>query len=122
MRWHTRLSSRPLLDAVNTKPLRHHFGVAQGTPHAAFWNSCVRSLPTAPSRHMCCCVCLLFSVVRYVVTQSRHAVEVQDPQRLLRHLELLIGTSRYSEQIEEQQAQLLQLAQQMDALEQEISR
>lgn len=71
---------------------------------------------------MCCCVCLLFSVVRYVVTQSRHAVEVQDPQRLLRHLELLIGTSRYSEQIEEQQAQLLQLAQQMDALEQEISR
>jgi hypothetical protein len=57
-----------------------------------------------------------------VVTQSRHAVEVQDPCRLLRHLELLIGTSRYSEQIEEQQQQLLALAQQMDVLQQEISR
>jgi hypothetical protein len=37
---------------------------------------------------------------RFVVTQNRQAVQVEDPKRLLQYIELLLGTSGCMEQLE----------------------
>lgn len=58
---------------------------------------------------------------RYVVTQMRHAVDVSDPVRLAKHLEVLIGTDGYEQLIGNQDEAMQQLGVQMDALDQEAA-
>lgn len=62
------------------------------------------------------------AVDRYIVTQSRQAVHVGDAVGLVKHLELLTGTSDYEAQIQQQGQLLEQLAEQIDRSQQEVGR
>ncbi|KAF6256891.1 RecF/RecN/SMC N terminal domain-containing protein [Scenedesmus sp. NREL 46B-D3] len=61
------------------------------------------------------------AVDRYIVTQSRQAVEVGDAVGLVRHLELLTGTGDYEGRIQQQGQQVEQLAGCTEHCEQQIS-
>ncbi len=65
-------------------------------------------------------LCLLI-FLRCVIHQSRHAVDVSDPQRLVRWMEAILGTSHLEGEILEAREGMQQRRQQIDQLQQSLS-
>ena len=56
------------------------------------------------------------------MSQSKHAMEVQDPSRMVQHLETLIGSAGYGARIQEELTSMAELSKQINHLEEDISR
>ena len=68
------------------------------------------------------CYGALATCCRFVVTQNRQAVAVQDPLKLAHHLEKLGGTAGLMEMIHVKQHDISQLSQQCEDLADETVR